>query len=204
MGTLEFPGDLLKIPKTRPHPRPITSQSQGEGYRHHEFLKLPGDSNVQRSLESTGSGLVFFCLGEGTGERVVIPFFYFFPSLRFFHFLTGARTLAGHDALARRVADSLERLITTHILTEGRMTLCTSNKLPEDANIADPQSSLWRGQHSRCVLRGQGGCIVPWRWTVQRDYVRVEMSRCDRRALASRESSFLPQALWALRCPESC
>lgn len=174
MGTLEFPGDLLKIPKTRPHPRPITSQSQGEGYRHHEFLKLPGDSNVQRSLESTGSGLVFFCLGEGTGERVVIPFFYFFPSLRFFHFLTGARTLAGHDALARRVADSLERLITTHILTEGRMTLCTSNKLPEDANIADPQSSLWRGQHSRCVLRGQGGCIVPWRWTVQRDYVRVE------------------------------
>lgn len=204
MGTVEFPGDLLKIPKTRAHPRPITSQSQGEGYRHQEFLKLPGDCNVQRSLETTGSGLVSFCLGEGTGERVGIPFFYFFPSLSFFHFLIVARTLAGHGALAPRAADSLECLVTTHILTEGRMTLCTSNKLPDDVSVAGPQSSLWGGQHSCCVLRGQGGCIVPWRWTEQRDCVRVEMSRCDRRALASRESPCLPHALWTLWCPESC
>lgn len=35
------------------------------------------------------------------------------------------------------------------------MRFCISYKLPDDANVADPQISFWWGQHSRGVLREQ-------------------------------------------------
>lgn len=50
---LELPGDLLKIPKPRPHYRRMKSQSLEMGPRHLYFFKLLGDSTMQTSLKTT-------------------------------------------------------------------------------------------------------------------------------------------------------
>ena len=78
--TLESPEDLLKIPKTKAHPRSITSQSQGEVHSHHGFLKLPGDSNEQISLGITVFGL-FSCFRGGGGQGEESYHFISFPTL---------------------------------------------------------------------------------------------------------------------------
>lgn len=45
--TLGSPGDLLKIPKSRPHYQRMKSQSLEMGQRHQYFLKPSDDSTVQ-------------------------------------------------------------------------------------------------------------------------------------------------------------
>ena len=67
MCTLESPGELLKIPMQRPHPRPIKPDSLGKGRRRQYFLKLPGWWWFQGAAESPGESP---CLGEkGSDHR---------------------------------------------------------------------------------------------------------------------------------------